>query len=393
VPTPLDIEVDAYVAKAQSYVDSCLATNGDILEHVSTANVARDMDALRAAVGDEQLSYLGFSYGTFLGSTYAALFPDRYRALVLDGPIDAEEYIDDPMSGIAEQTAGLERALDRFLEACAVDQAACSGFGGASPSMAYDHLVASAELTAIPATGYPADPRPVTGDDIRQATISFLYAKQRWGGLGRALAQAAAGDGTMIRAIVDENVYGRRDDGSFDPFTDRYFTIGATEQEYPQGDVGRYLDRGAESWASFPHFWLNSGYAEVSYALWPAHDGDAYAGPFTVPASSPTPLVVATTYDPATPYPGALRLVQEMGNARLLTMDGDGHTAYGRKSGCIDSATEAYLVDVTLPAEGTVCPQEVPFTAPVPVPAEASSGVGTRLAAERAVPALPAGRR
>jgi hypothetical protein len=103
--------------------------------------------------------------------------------------------------------------------------------------------------------------------------------------------------------------------------------------------------------------------------------------------------VVATTYDPATPYPGALRLVQEMGNARLLTMDGDGHTAYGRKSGCIDSATEAYLVDVTLPAEGTVCPQEVPFTAPVPVPAEASSGVGTRLAAERAVPALPAGRR
>lgn len=393
VPTPLDIEVDAYVAKAQSYVDSCLATNGDILEHVSTANVARDMDALRAAVGDEQLSYLGFSYGTFLGSTYAALFPDRYRALVLDGPIDAEEYIDDPMSGIAEQTAGLERALDRFLEACAVDQAACSGFGGASPSMAYDHLVASAELTAIPATGYPADPRPVTGDDIRQATISFLYAKQRWGGLGRALAQAAAGDGTMIRAIVDENVYGRRDDGSFDPFADRYFTIGATEQEYPQGDLGRYLDRGAESWASFPHFWLNSGYAEVSYALWPAHDGDAYAGPFRVPASSPTPLVVATTYDPATPYPGALRLVQEMGNARLLTMDGDGHTAYGRKSGCIDSATEAYLVDVTLPAEGTVCPQEVPFTAPVPVPAEASSGVGTRLAAERAVPALPAGRR
>ena len=86
VPTPLDIDVDAYVAKAQSYVDACLANNGAILEHVSTANVARDMDALRAALGEEQICYLGYSYGTFLGATYASLFPDRYRAMTLDGP-------------------------------------------------------------------------------------------------------------------------------------------------------------------------------------------------------------------------------------------------------------------------------------------------------------------
>jgi TAP-like protein len=106
--------------------------------------------------------------------------------------------------------------------------------------------------------------------------------------------------------------------------------------------------------------------------LWPVRDADAYGGPFTVPASSPTPLVVATTHDPATPYPGALRLVAELGNARLLTMDGDGHTAaYGDNSACIDGATEAYLVAGTLLAPGTVCPQTVPFTA-VPDPAEAA---------------------
>jgi pimeloyl-ACP methyl ester carboxylesterase len=390
VPTPLDIDVDAYVAKAQSYVDSCLANNGEILEHVSTANVARDMDVLRAAVGDDQLSYLGFSYGTFLGATYASLFPDRFRALVLDGALDAEGYVNDPLSGIAEQTAGFELALTRFVEACAVDQAACSGFGGTSPYLAYDKLIAAAEAAPIPADGYTPDPRPVAGDEIRLATLSLLYAKPLWGILAQALAEAAAGDGTVIRAVVD-SFSGREDDGTFDPSTDRYFTIGASEQQYPQDDLQVYLDRGSESWASFPHFWSNSGYAEISYALWPARDEDAFLGPFTVDPSSPTPLIVATTYDPATPYPGSLRLVQDLGNARLLTMDGDGHTAYGGNSACIDGATEAYLVDLVLPAEGTVCQQEVPFEAPADVPVGAESGA--ELAAGTAVGALVGGRR
>jgi len=376
-PTPLDIDVDAYVAKAKSYVDACLANNGDILEHVSTANVARDMDALRAAVGDKKLSYLGFSYGTFLGSTYAALFPDRYRALVLDGPVDAAGYIHDPMSDIAEQTAWFEIALHRFLEACAADQTACSGFGGSDPLMAYDHLIAQAEVSPIPAPGYTPDPRPVSGDDIRAATLSTLYAKQLWGDLAAALAEAAAGDASTLRALVDEAFYGRQDDGTYDPISDRYFTIGASEQQYPQWDLQAFLDRGAESWASFPHFWLNSGYAEISYGLWPAHDEDAFGGPWTLPASSPTPLVIATTYDPATPYPGAQRLVAELGNARLLTMDGDGHTAYGGNSSCIDTAAEAYLTDGTLPPAGTVCQQEVPFTAPQPEPAPSGTATST----------------
>jgi pimeloyl-ACP methyl ester carboxylesterase len=366
-PTPLDIDVDAYVAKSQAYVDSCLAENGEILEHVSTANVARDMDLLRAAVGDDRLTYLGFSYGTFLGATYASLFPEGYRAMVLDGPVDAEGYIHDPMSGLAVQTAGFEDALDRFLEACAADQAACSGFGGSQPSSAYDGLVAAAEVSPIPALGFKQDPRPVTADDVRLGTLAMLYAKQLWGTLGQALAQAAAGDASMLRAAADE-LSGRQEDGTFLPDLDRYFTIGAAEQEYPQGDLELYLDRGAESWAAFPHFWANSGYPEISYALWPAHDEDAYGGPFTVPATSPTPLVVATTYDPATPYSGALTLVHDLGNARLLTMEGDGHVAFGGSS-CIDGAETAYLFDLTLPAEGLVCQQEVPFTAPQPVPA------------------------
>ncbi|SDN72956.1 alpha/beta hydrolase [Geodermatophilus sp. DSM 45219] len=367
VPTPLDIDVDAYLAKVQGYVDACLANNGEILEHVSTANVARDMDVLRAALGEERLNYIGFSYGTFLGATYASLFPDRYRAMVLDGALDADEYINDPFSSIATQTAALETALARFTEACAVDQVACSGFGGADPYLAYDQLLAAAETAPIQADAYTPDPRPVTADDIRTVTVPLLYSKQSWGLLGLLLAEAAAGEGSTIRAVLDQFVY------TDDPGADLYFTIGASEQRYPQGDLDVYLDRGAESWASFPHFWSNSGYAEIAYALWPAHDEDAFAGPFDVPETSPTPLVIGTTYDPATPYSGAVRLVADLGNARLLTMEGDGHTAYGGNSACIDAAAGTYLIDGLLPAEGTVCQQEVPFVAGEPVPVEAST--------------------
>jgi pimeloyl-ACP methyl ester carboxylesterase len=369
-PTPIDLDSAALVAHAQRYVDSCLANNGEILRHVSTANVARDMDALRAALGDERLSYLGFSYGTFLGATYAALFPDRYRALVLDGPVDPGQWIHDPVALSSTQLVAFERALDRFLAACAADQTACSGFGGSDPSTAYDALLASAAATPIPAPRYTEDPRPVTADDIRNVTLQLLYAKQLWGVLGAALAQAASGDASLIRAVVDLIIF-----PAGDPGLDRSFAIAGSEQQWPR-DADAYLERGAREWADFPHFWSHFAYAEIPFALWPIRDEDAYGGPFTVDPSSPTPLVIGTTYDPATPYSWAAGLVRALGNARLLTMEGDGHTAYGRNSACVDSATNSYLIDSALPAEGTVCQQEVPFTAPEAAPSEAGAGVG-----------------
>jgi pimeloyl-ACP methyl ester carboxylesterase len=369
-PTPIGLDAAALVARAQRYVGSCLANNGEILRHVSTANVARDMDALRAAVGDERLSYLGFSYGTFLGATYAALFPDRYRALVLDGPVDPESWIHDPVSSSAIQLNAFEVALDRFLAACAADQTACSGFGGSDPSTAYDALLASAATTPIPAPGNTADPRPVTADDIRDVTAQLLYAKQFWGLLAAALAQAASGDGSSIRAIMDLIV-----SPPGDPSLDRFFAIAGSEQQWPR-NVDAYLERGAREWVDDPHFWYQFAYAEIPFALWPMRDEDAYGGPFTVGPSSPTPLVIGTTYDPATPYVSALTTVKALGNARLLTMEGDGHTAYGRNSACVNRATEAYFVVGTLPAEGTVCQQEVPFLAPRPVPSGAAISSG-----------------
>lgn len=361
--TPDNLNVGALVRKDTAYVARCAALNRKILPYVSTANVARDLDLLRRAVGDRKLSYLGFSYGTLVGATYASLFPRNYRAMVLDGPVDATAYMNRPMADLAAQSSGFERALGRFFQACAANQAGCAGFGGSDPWDAFDQLVDRLNATPIPADGYAPDPRPVTGEDVLNAAIVDLYAKQFWPELAGFLADAQNGDGSGIRFLADL-AYGRNDDGTFDPGTDRYFTIGAIEQRYPR-DLQTYLDAGEQSFAQHDHFWWNNGYIELNYGLFPINGRDTFRGPFRIPPSAVTPLVIATTYDPATPYRGAKRLIGDLGNARLLTMRGDGHTAYGQGSpGCVDTAVEGYLNRGVLPDKGTTCTQDVPFEQP-----------------------------
>ena len=382
-PTPLTLDLQALLDKDRRYVDRCQRLNGEILEHVSTADVARDMDVLREAVGDDKLTYLGFSYGTFLGATYAALFPNRFRALVLDGALDAEDYLDDPLKISNSQTAAFERALGRFFQACAGNQTACLNFGGTDPHDAYDELVKRADATPIPAADYTPDPRPVDGDDINAASVSVLYAKQFWPLLAAALATAQAGDGTLIRAIVDELFYGRDPlTGQYDQLSDRFLAISAAEQRWPS-DIRTYVREGAQAWDMFDHFYFNHGYTELNAGLWPAKAQDAFHGPYALPGSAATPLVIGTTYDPATPYRGAVKLTRQLGNARLLTMRGDGHTAYGGNSPCIDAAVDAYLIDGTVPAAGTTCVQEVPFEPIIPVASSSTSTSAARLALRR----------
>jgi pimeloyl-ACP methyl ester carboxylesterase len=388
--TPFNLDVGDLIAKDRRYIRRCLALNNDdVLAHASTANVARDMDLLRRGLGDSRLNYLGFSYGTFLGSTYASLFPNRYRAMVLDGPLDAKRYINKPTKNLFGQSAGFERALGRFFQACAADQDACLGFGGSDPWSAYDELIDQANESPLPADGYTPDPRPVDGDDVLAAAVIPMYAKQLWPLLATALSEAQAGDGTLIRALTDEFFYARDPDtGEFDPGSDRYFTLGAVEQRYTR-DIGFYLDAGEDAFDQFEHTYWNTGYIELNYGLWPIHDRDAYYGPFKASRSAPTPLVVATRYDPATPYRGALRLVRQLGNARLLTMTGDGHTAYGNGSpDCIDPAIEDYINTLALPAKGTKCKQDVPFAQPQAVAARTATAAAARRAMRRAAPQI-----
>ena len=180
---------------------------------------------------------------------YAALFPNRFRALVLDGPLDADEYLSDPLKGSNEQTAAFERELSRFFRACAAHQDQCLNFGqGDDPEDAYDALIDRANATPIPALGYPPDPRPVDGDDINAVAVIAMYAKQSWPFFAEILAAAEANDGTLVRALVDEAFYGRDPDtGTFDPITDRFFAIYGAEAHWPS-NIPTYVREGEQAW-------------------------------------------------------------------------------------------------------------------------------------------------
>jgi pimeloyl-ACP methyl ester carboxylesterase len=355
--TPSNLDPSGFLAKVTRYVTRCTALNRDVLAFVSTADVARDMDMVRRALGEQQITYVGFSYGTVLGATYARLFPKGYRAMVLDGPVDVDAYFNDPQRQLSAQTAGFERALGRFEQACAREPQACSGFGGGDPSDAFDALLDRLDAGPVRV----ADGRAVDGDDARAGTMLALYSKASWPFLGAALADLDRGDGELMRLAADL-FYGRNPDGTYQPGQDRYFTIGAVEQSYPR-DVGTYLRAGQRSWDEHEHFWWNNGYPELNYGRYPVRSSAVFTGPFRIAPAAFTPLVVATTYDPATPYRGAQNLVRDLGNARLLTRRGDGHTAYGAGSACIDGAVDAYVERRVLPAVGSACVDDPGFGA------------------------------
>ena len=208
--TPDTLDVNALLRKDTQYIGRCIQRNED-LQYLSTANVARDFNAVRQAVGDKKMSYLGFSYGTFLGATIQSLFPGKTRAVVLDGALDPDQYINDPLDSLDEQTAGFERAISRFMIACAAHQDLCP-FGGGDVKGTLDDLIEQADATPIPASNAPD--RPVDGDDIRAAVSQEMYSIYAWDELRDALVALEAGDGAGIRTIAD-GFFGRNEDGSF----------------------------------------------------------------------------------------------------------------------------------------------------------------------------------
>jgi pimeloyl-ACP methyl ester carboxylesterase len=352
-PRPSAFSEDTLVASARSYAAACAARNGDLLAHVSTANVARDMDVLRRRLGERRIAYFGQSYGTYLGATYARLFPRNYRAMVLDSPLDPDAYARRPLDDALAGAGGFEESLDRFLATCAADQATCR-FGGADPRAAFDALIARLDRQPAPA----GDARPADGGDVLAAAFEALSVKAWWVRLAHALADAAAGDGTGVRALAD-GASGILPDGS-DPTADGNFAITAAEQQH--ADVGTYLRAGRLARVSDPHFWFLGGYITIIGAVWPAHDQDAFHGPFKLPRHAAPPLIVATTHDPITPYPEAIALRRELGKGRLLTQRGDGHTAYPGSSPCIDRAIDTYFLRGRLPAPGKTCDQAAAFS-------------------------------
>ncbi len=344
------------VRRARTYVRRCMAENrrSGLLPYIHTANTARDLNSLRAAVGDRKLTYLGYSYGTQIGATYATFFPRRVRALALDGAVDAEGFVNDPIRDFRRQTESFEDVFDRFLAGCRIRPDHC-GLGAAKPGAAYDALAKRLDQRALPAAG-AANPTPVGGDDLRAATLATLPSKPLWAVLSNALIGAQRGDGSLLRIVADV-FYEREETGIFDPFV----AISALDGHWPAKPLP-YLRDGRSAYRRFGQFWWNAGYSELAMGLWPVKPRGGHVGPVQNSRQATTALVVGTTHDPSTPYVWAKRLTADLGNARLLTMRGDGHTAsFGDNSLCIDTAVQAYLEQLLLPARKTVCPQEVPF--------------------------------
>ena len=351
---------DRLVDVARDYAEACVAGVGEeLLASVSTLDTVRDMELLRAALGEEHLTYLGFSYGTFLGATYASLYPDRVRAFVLDGAVDPDAYVNDPLVSNAEQAVGFETAITRFFDVCAADGCRFDG-----DERDWRELVEQLDATPLEAEPFDAGdpPRPVTGEDVLNATLIVMYVRQAWPVLDQALAEAAAGDGERIKFLSDVAL-GIDDDGSVDPGADAFPAITAIDQAYPT-DIAlqdqmywTYLQSSPSFGPST--FWASTagGYAAFE---WPVEADDRFGGPFTYGEEAGPPIVVVgTTFDPATPYRGSIAMTEQLGNATLLTMDGDGHTAYGGNSACIDEAVAAFLTDLEAPEEGTICEQEL----------------------------------
>lgn len=335
------------VARTWRYVRRCVASSSDpqTLPYLHTANSARDLNLLRAAAGDSKLNYLGYSHGTQLGATYATFFPSRVRALALDGAVDIVRH---PLQAFRERAAAFEDALDRFLSACHIRSDHC-GLGAGDPEAAYDALVAKLNRQPLAVAAGSVD-----GDDLLAATYGALTQKYYWPILSAALSAAEAGDGAPLRAGTDlfyENI------------DDPYPAISALDALWPER-ARPYIRANRRAYHELPHFWWQAGAVGLPMGLWQVKAEDAYFGPTKNARSATTALVLGTTHDPSTPYAWAKRMTSELGNARLLTMRGDGHTAsFNEATPCIDDAVLAYLERLTLPPKGTTCDQNVPFAA------------------------------
>jgi pimeloyl-ACP methyl ester carboxylesterase len=327
-------------AMAAQFARSC-QTRTDGLQLYDTVNTARDMDVLRAALGQQTIDYLGFSYGTELGSVYAHLFPQRVGAMVLDGAVD-------PLtSGIVQSTfqlEGFEKAYGQFAAYCRKADP-CSSLG--DPTRAAEDIENAALAQPLPTS----TSRKLTANLAATGIQEAMYSKDLWSRLGKALVHARAGDGTDLLSLADQ--YNQRSkDGKYANLIDAFNTISCNDSA--PGPTDDQIRTTAGDWATrYPLFGKWFGIGLFTCQAWQSHR--------TVPPkpTADTPhevLVLGNIHDPATPYQGAIDLAKTMGNAEVLSWNGQGHTSYLNGSKCVDNYVNTYLVTRALPPDGTTCP-------------------------------------
>ena len=341
-PTPdTAAEHAAMVRSSRAFAAACYRRNGQYLEHVGTIDAARDMDVLRAAVGDRKLTFYGGSYGTYLGAKYAQLFPHRIRAMVLDGALDPRQ----PTAAENRvQAIGFETDLRDFLDNC-VHTSSCP-FPSSDAEGGLDRL--AARIDAHPLS---VGSRNLGPGEFFEGLAFGLYSTSYWSALRQALHNAENGDGSLLLSFSDY-LTDRHSDGSYGNLIESNLAINCIDRPSPR-QVSAY-DASARAFARVsPHFGVPIAYGSLPCAFWhvpPVEQAHAVHA-----AGAPPIVVIGTTRDPATPYVWAKALAHQLASGVLVTFDSDGHTAYEHGNGCIVSAVNAYLNRVAVPKDGLRC--------------------------------------
>jgi len=334
-------------SETKDFVQRCIDKMGkDFLANVGTASVAKDLDAMRVALGDEKLTFLGYSYGTRIGSAYAEAYPQNVRAMILDGAVDPNA---DPIESDIRQAAAFQKAFDDYAADCGKSANCPLGTDPAKAVDVYKSLV-------DPLVQHPAktkDPRGLSYSDSVVGTILPLYSPNLWRHLTQALTELKHGDGDTMLALADLYM-GRDDKGHYNNSTDVRVAVNCVD-EPPVTDRAKTVDedRRTREVAPFMSYGQFTGYAPLSTcAFWPVP-------PTSTPhelkiQGLPPTLVVSTTNDPATPYQAGVDLAKQLGGA-LLTFDGTQHTVVFQGNSCVDDIAAKYLVDVVVPPPGAKC--------------------------------------
>jgi len=335
-------EKQASIDAAKNFAAGCQAKSGDLLPFMDSMSTAHDMDQIRIAVGDAKLTYLGFSYGTYIGQWYAHFFPDRVRALSLDGVVDPTVTANDSLLG---QVSGFEQNLQAFLKDCKARSSCLYGRTG-DPATKLTALMSRLDSTPL-----KVGTRELTRALAMTGVLVSLYDQSLWRYLDQGLTAAESGDGRILLLLAD--AYNHRNaDGTYSNlFNGAFHSTYCLDFPVPT-DVAAYDALGPSYARASALFGPWSQYANMQCAFWPVKPKGTQ-GPITVTGAAPI-LLIGGTNDPATPYSEAQSVNSQIQGSVLLTREGNGHTSYD-SSDCAHAAEDAYLINLTLPATGTIC--------------------------------------
>jgi pimeloyl-ACP methyl ester carboxylesterase len=336
-------ERTAVIDASRNFANACYRRNGSYLEHVGTIDQARDMDVLRAALGDKKLTYYGASYGTYLGAKYAQLFPTHIRAMVLDGALNPDET---STAANEVQATGFEDDLSDFIASCASSGHCPFGSTDSAATSWINALIA--QVTAHPLT---SDGRMVGAGELFEGLAAGLYSTSDWSQLQTVLAAAKNGNGAGVLLFAD-SLTERNTNGSYSNLIDSNMAINCIDRPAPKS-VATYEKNAAKFQKVAPHFGAAIEYGSLPCAFWRVPPVET-THPVTAPGAPPI-LVIGTTRDPATPFVWAQALAHQLSSGVLLTHDGDGHTAYIDHDSCVDAVVASYVLQLKPPAAGTVC--------------------------------------